>query len=109
MTHLGVLELCEFYHNSSDSFPIESNVYLCSLGFPVDWWALGVCLYEFLTGIPPFNDVSPELVFQHILNRGKHYQELVFSLYILIFSTLTNRENQFDYFNNIHIKLDTPN
>ena len=40
------------------------------LGAPVDWWAVGVCLYEFLTGIPPFNDETPELVFQHILNRG---------------------------------------
>ncbi|XP_041924492.1 serine/threonine-protein kinase greatwall isoform X1 [Alosa sapidissima] len=35
----------------------------------VDWWALGVCLFEFLTGIPPFNDESPQLVFQNILNR----------------------------------------
>ena len=25
--------------------------------------------YEFLTGIPPFNDDTPELVFQHILDR----------------------------------------
>src|SRR5690242_19271336 len=25
-------------------------------GQPVDWWALGVILFEFLTGIPPFND-----------------------------------------------------
>ena len=38
-------------------------------GAPVDWWALGVCFYEFLTGVPPFNDDTPELVFQHILNH----------------------------------------
>ena len=35
----------------------------------VDWWAVGVCFYEFLTGIPPFNDDTPELVFEHILDR----------------------------------------
>ncbi|XP_061777589.1 serine/threonine-protein kinase greatwall isoform X2 [Nerophis ophidion] len=35
----------------------------------VDWWALGVCLFEFLTGVPPFNDETPQLVFQNILKR----------------------------------------
>lgn len=34
-----------------------------------DWWALGICFYEFLTGIPPFNDDTAELVFEHILNH----------------------------------------
>ncbi|XP_066136702.1 serine/threonine-protein kinase greatwall isoform X3 [Saccopteryx bilineata] len=29
-------------------------------GPAVDWWALGVCLFEFLTGIPPFNDETPQ-------------------------------------------------
>ncbi|KAM4705180.1 serine/threonine-protein kinase greatwall [Rhinophrynus dorsalis] len=38
-------------------------------GPAVDWWALGVCLFEFLTGIPPFNDETPAQVFQNILNR----------------------------------------
>ncbi|XP_063703839.1 LOW QUALITY PROTEIN: serine/threonine-protein kinase greatwall [Culicoides brevitarsis] len=38
-------------------------------GPAVDWWALGVCLYEFLTGIPPFNDETPQKVFDNILNR----------------------------------------
>jgi len=33
----------------------------------VDWWGLGVCLYEFLTGIPPFTDQTPEAVFDNIL------------------------------------------
>lgn len=37
--------------------------------FPVDYWALGVILFEFLTGVPPFNDETPEQIFQNILNR----------------------------------------
>ncbi|KAH9489184.1 hypothetical protein Btru_057788, partial [Bulinus truncatus] len=39
-------------------------------GFAVDWWALGVCLYEFLTGLPPFNDETHEAVFENILTRN---------------------------------------
>ena len=35
----------------------------------VDWWATGVILYEFLYGIPPFNDVTPTKVFENILSR----------------------------------------
>ncbi|XP_041466630.1 serine/threonine-protein kinase greatwall-like [Lytechinus variegatus] len=41
----------------------------------VDWWALGVCLYEFLIGIPPFCDNSPDLVFQNILSRELSWPE----------------------------------
>ncbi|KAM4719123.1 serine/threonine-protein kinase greatwall [Anableps anableps] len=41
----------------------------------VDWWALGVCLFEFLTGVPPFNDEAPQLVFQNILNRDIPWPE----------------------------------
>ena len=37
-------------------------------GAAVDWWSLGVCLYEFMTGVPPFNDDSPSLVFDNILS-----------------------------------------
>ena len=40
-------------------------------GPAVDWWALGVCLFEFMTGVPPFNDETPEAVFHNILQRGK--------------------------------------
>lgn len=36
----------------------------------VDWWALGVCYYEFVTGIPPFNDDSAQKVFKNILERN---------------------------------------
>ncbi|KAF7664655.1 hypothetical protein LDENG_00170530 [Lucifuga dentata] len=41
----------------------------------VDWWALGVCLFEFLTGVPPFNDETPQMVFQNILNRDIPWPE----------------------------------
>lgn len=37
----------------------------------MDWWALGVCLYEFLTGITPFNDETSQKVFENILQQSK--------------------------------------
>ncbi|KAL3284720.1 hypothetical protein HHI36_018868 [Cryptolaemus montrouzieri] len=36
----------------------------------VDWWALGVCFYEFVTGILPFNDCTPQKVFKNILEHN---------------------------------------
>lgn len=42
-------------------------------GPAVDWWALGVCFYEFLTGLPPFNDETPQKVFDNILNKSITY------------------------------------
>ncbi|XP_074660493.1 serine/threonine-protein kinase greatwall-like [Tubulanus polymorphus] len=44
-------------------------------GPEVDWWALGVCVFEFLTGVPPFNDQTANLVFQNILNRDIPWPE----------------------------------
>ncbi|CAG9796654.1 unnamed protein product [Diatraea saccharalis] len=44
-------------------------------GPAVDWWALGVCLYEFMTGVPPFNDETPQAVFQNILSRNIEWPE----------------------------------
>lgn len=47
-------------------------------GCEVDWWALGVCLYEFMTGIPPFNDETPNKVFENILQHSKCYLIVIF-------------------------------
>ncbi|CAH0724814.1 unnamed protein product, partial [Brenthis ino] len=44
-------------------------------GPPVDWWALGVCLYEFMTGVPPFNDETPQAVFKNILSKNIEWPE----------------------------------
>jgi serine/threonine-protein kinase greatwall len=41
----------------------------------VDYWALGVCLYEFLIGCTPFNDETPEKVFDNILRRDIEFPE----------------------------------
>jgi len=32
----------------------------------VDWWSLGVMIYEFICGIPPFNDDTVEQIFSNI-------------------------------------------
>ena len=42
---------------------------LMGIGFgaSVDWWSLGIVLFELLVGFPPFNDESPSQIFQNIL------------------------------------------
>ena len=40
-----------------------------------DIWALGVCFYEFVTGLPPFNDDTPDLIFHHILHHEIEWPE----------------------------------
>ncbi|WVQ85691.1 hypothetical protein IAT38_007857 [Cryptococcus sp. DSM 104549] len=41
----------------------------------VDWWALGVVLYEFLYGIPPFHAETPEKVFDNVVSRRINWHE----------------------------------
>jgi protein kinase A len=37
---------------------------------PVDWWTLGILLYEMIAGIDPFNADDPMQIYQNIL-KGK--------------------------------------
>ncbi|GJJ69241.1 serine/threonine-protein kinase RIM15 [Entomortierella parvispora] len=62
-------------------------------GAAVDWWSLGVCLFEFLTGYPPFMDEAPEAIFKNILNHDIQWPEesLSWEAHDLI-NRLLNRE-----------------
>ncbi len=46
----------------------ESVVTVCFVGKPVDWWAVGVILYEFLCGCVPFFGDTPEELFGHVIS-----------------------------------------
>ncbi|KAK9498159.1 hypothetical protein O3M35_004037 [Rhynocoris fuscipes] len=44
-------------------------------GQKVDWWSLGICMYEFCTGALPFADETPEAVFNNVLSRELEWPE----------------------------------
>ncbi len=37
-------------------------------GKAVDWWSMGIILYEFLTSMAPFNGNTPEDLFENVIN-----------------------------------------
>ncbi|CAD8102568.1 unnamed protein product [Paramecium primaurelia] len=59
-----------------DYIPPEVICGLSISNFSIDWWAFGVIAYEFLVGIPPFNDSSIPKVFENIMNRTIEWPEI---------------------------------
>uniref|UniRef100_A0A4W5LDE6 non-specific serine/threonine protein kinase n=1 Tax=Hucho hucho TaxID=62062 RepID=A0A4W5LDE6_9TELE len=41
-------------------------------GKPVDWWAMGIILYEFLVGCVPFFGDTPEELFGQVISGQSH-------------------------------------
>ena len=42
-------------------------------GKGVDWWTLGILLFEMIAGIDPFNDEDPMSIYQNILKGHIKY------------------------------------
>ena len=50
-----------------------------SVNYLLDFWALGVIGYEFLTGNLPFNDETAEKIFTNILEKDIEWPEIGFN------------------------------
>jgi serine/threonine protein kinase len=44
--------------------------------FTIDWWSLGIMLFEFICGVPPFNDETVEKIYDNIENLRVPWDDL---------------------------------
>lgn len=52
-------------------------------GKPVDWWAMGIILYEFLVGCVPFFGDTPEELFGQVISGQSHSEFLLCNTFML--------------------------
>ena len=55
-------------------------------GKPVDWWTLGILIYEMNAGLDPFSDEDPMVIYQKIL-KGKIKFPRDFDKYLNLLNT----------------------
>ncbi len=74
----------------------------------IDWWSLGIIIYELMTGAPPFNDETVENIFENIKVGDIEWPEIgiyiiyifKYLVYIIIVNnkkTITNNFNGYYY------------
>lgn len=67
-----VLQIVLSTVNTNEQLILQLNViFRQGYGKPVDWWSMGIILYEFLIGCAPFFGDTPEELFAHTVN-GKY-------------------------------------
>ncbi|RKP18306.1 serine/threonine protein kinase 15, partial [Rozella allomycis CSF55] len=76
LSDFGLAKITLDGNDKSDSKVLGTPDYLSpelllglSSGPEADWWALGICLFEFLVGYPPFFDNSPDSIFKNVLSK----------------------------------------
>ena len=57
--------------------------------FAIDWWALGVLMFEFIVGVPPFNADTIEEIFENIAGLKIPWDSLTIgNFYFIILGTI---------------------
>ena len=62
-----------FSHVGTPDYLAPEILLKSAYGPQVDWWALGVMLFEFLVGITPFDGETNEQIYDNILHRRKEF------------------------------------